>query len=160
MSNPDTPVLAGIHPSEPENSDSQVLPGTHHPPSYHSVPGLAQHSNCLGRVEVGSYFNISIHSIWVHAVCVRSATNSGQTTELHQQKKEDSKRRMKEEQKEETEGEKDEEDDEEGHSNSEDGHLHMESAEDTAVHDFTAQEASTTTTEDPSASAFQYDPIE
>ena len=66
---------------------------------------------------------------------------------------------MKEEQKEETEGEKDEEEDEEDHSKSEDGHLHMESAEDTAVHDYTAEEASTTTTEDPSASAFQYDPI-
>ena len=67
---------------------------------------------------------------------------------------------MKEEQKEETEGEKDEEEDEEDHGNSEDRHLHTESAEDTAVHDYTAQEASMTTIEDLSASAFQYDPIE
>ena len=61
---------------------------------------------------------------------MRSAINSGQTTELHQQKKEDSKRRMKEEQQEETEGENDEEEDDEDYSNSEDGHLHMDSAED------------------------------
>ena len=66
---------------------------------------------------------------------------------------------MKEEQKEDTEGEKDEEEDEEDYSNSQDGHLHMESAEDTAVHDYTTQEASMTTTEDLSVPAFQYDPI-
>lgn len=52
---------------------------------------------------------------------------------------------MKEEQQEETEGESDEEEDDEDYSNSEDGHLHMDSAEDTAVHDYTAQEVLTTT---------------
>lgn len=67
---------------------------------------------------------------------------------------------MKEEQKEETEGENDEEKDDEDYSNSEDGHLHIDSAEDAMVHDSTAQEVLTTTTEDPPASAFQYDPIE
>lgn len=71
MSNLDTHILAGIHPSEPENSDSQLLPGTHYQPSCHSVPGLAQRSNYLDRVEVGSYLNNSFRSIWVHAVCVR-----------------------------------------------------------------------------------------